>query len=52
MIEQIGQAQPLTTDHAVVAATAMMVQTLAKQLRQLAASIQTYDKKIRKRSTD
>jgi len=46
LLEQVSQAQPLTTDHAVVAAAAMMVQTLAKQLRQLAASIQIYDKKI------
>ena len=46
MLDQIRQAQPLTTDAAVLQASALMVRLLAQQLSTLASGLQEIDKTI------
>jgi len=45
-LQQIHEAKALTTDAAVIAAHALRVQVLARQLRPLIASLQEYDRQI------
>ena len=45
-LSQIKTAKPLTTDSAVIAAHALRVQSLARQLRPLLASLAEYDRQI------
>ena len=46
LLDQIRQAQPLTTDAAVLQASALMVRLLAQQLSTLASGLQEIDKAI------
>lgn len=46
-IQQIRKAKPLTTDRAVIEASAMVVKMVAGQLRLLDGAIREYDKKIK-----
>lgn len=48
-IQEVQTATPLTTDSAIIDTSVLMVQTLARQLKALAPSIDRFDQEIEKR---